>query len=534
MRRSGRIVLWSAVLLFGAAARAAVGQVTPVDSVRAVLDFQNAPLQTVITALAEAGQLDVAFGQLPDRTITLRLGSPLRPEEVLPLLRTVAEANGLELVQSERLVLVRLPESEVVVEQAEPDGTAVRRVYVYRLRHTRAPALAQTLRALFGGGASGFSAGTLGPPGASQPGVEQGRDLFALGVDAVTEVGQVLPGELEGNLQIVADDPTNSILVRASQADWAVIEQSLQALDQRPLQVLIEMLIVEVRHDREIDAGVSFETTGPIEVPGGGTVEGGLRSSTDGDLFVSARELAGLELEVALSLLAASGDVHILSRPVILAQNNQESRILIGSERPFIQVFRSLPTEAAVRDQIVQYRDIGTSLSIVPTIYADGYVNLTVFQEVSTATSEVQFGAPVISTREAQAQLFARAGQTVVMGGLIDEQRVTTRSGIPLLKDIPILGYLFGSTRDRRFQSELFLFLTAHVVETDEDVDRLMDAIEGAVDMLPALPPPLFRQSEPDISVPSVRPLLAPRDTVDAMGASSAPPGRGGRPGARR
>jgi general secretion pathway protein D len=226
--------------------------------------------------------------------------------------------------------------------------------------------------------------------------------------------------------------------------------------------------------------------------------------------------------------------VHILSRPVILAQNNQESRILIGSERPFIQVFRSLPTDAAVRDQIVQYRDIGTSLSIVPTIYADGYVNLTVQQEVSTATSEVQFGAPVISTREAQAQLFARAGQTVVMGGLIDEQRVTTRSGIPLLKDIPILGYLFGSTRDRRFQSELFLFLTAHVVETDEDVDRLMDAIEGAVDMLPTLPPPLFPPPAPAISVPSVRPLLAPRDTVKAMGGSSSAPGRGAQSGARR
>lgn len=515
-----------AALLVGLGTFPAAPQVPEADTAAAELDFQNVPIQTVISALAEAGRLNVTFGELPDRSITLRLGSPIDPEEVLPLLRTVAEANGLEVVESEDLVIVRLSEAEVAIEEQQVEQTDSRQIYVYRLRHTRAPALVQTLRGLFGGPAAVPSGGSEDPSGV---GPEQGRDLFALGVDAMQEAPSTLPGELSGDLQIVADEATNSILVRASPADWSVIEESIQALDQRPLQVLIEMLIVEVRRDREIDAGVAFETTEPIEVPGGGgSVEGGLRTSIQGDFFVSARQLAGLDLDVALSLLAASGDVRIISRPVILAQNNQESRILIGSERPFIQVFRSLPTEGAVRDQIVQYRDIGTSLSIVPTIYADGYVNLSVLQEISTATSEVQFGAPVISTREASAQLFARAGQTVVMGGLIDEQRTTTRTGIPLLKDIPLLGYLFGSTRDRRFKAELFLFLTAHVVESDADVDRLMDAIEGAAEMLPMLPPPILPHTpDGDITIPSVRPLHQPRDTVRSKDDGSGGHGNG-------
>lgn len=495
-------------------------QVARTDSAGAQLDFQNVPIATVLSALAEAGRLNVTFGQLPDRAITLRLGSPLESGEVLSLLRTVAEANGLEVVEADDLVIVRLPEAEMAIEEEEGPQEETRQIYVYRLRHSRAPALTQTLRALFGRPGAQPGAPADGAAGEG-PGVEQGRDLFALGIDAATqETRSTLPGELSGDLQIVADDPTNSILVRASPADWGVIQQAIQVLDQRPLQVLIEMLIVEVRRDRQIDVGVSAETTEPLDVPGGGSVEGGLRSSLQGDLLVSARQLGGLDLEVALSLLSASGDVRILSRPVVLAQNNQESSILIGSERPFVQVFRSLPTEAAVRDQIVQYRDIGTSLNIVPTIYADGYVNLSVVQEVSTATSEVQFGAPVISTRQASVELFTRGGQTVVMGGLIDEQTVRTRSGVPLLKDIPLLGYLFGSTSDRRVQAELFLFLTAHVVESDDDVDRLLDAIENATEMLPALPPPILRPSgnADGISVPSVRPLHESRDSARVEG----------------
>ena len=123
--------------------------------------------------------------------------------------------------------------------------------------------------------------------------------------------------------------------------------------------------------------------------------------------------------------------MRIVSRPVILAQNNQEARILVGSERPFVQVSRSLPTDAAVRDQVIQYRDVGTKLTITPTINADGYVNLQVLQEVSTATAETQFGAPVISTREASTHLFVKNGHTAVLGGLIDRQQEKTRVGHP-------------------------------------------------------------------------------------------------------
>jgi general secretion pathway protein D len=164
--------------------------------------------------------------------------------------------------------------------------------------------------------------------------------------------------------------------------------------------------------------------------------------------------------------------VTILSRPVVLAQNNQEARIMVGSERPFVQLFRSLPTDAAVRDQVVQYRDVGTQLTIRPTINPDGYVTMSVLQEVSNATAETQFGAPIISTREAKTQLMVKNNQTVVIGGLIDHQRETSSSGIPVLKDIPILGALFRSAAQERTNvTEMFIFITPHVLKTDDDLD---------------------------------------------------------------
>jgi general secretion pathway protein D len=114
----------------------------------------------------------------------------------------------------------------------------------------------------------------------------------------------------------------------------------------------------------------------------------------------------------------------------------------------------------------------------VPTINPDGYVSLQVAQEVSSATAETQFGAPVISTREASTHLFVRDGQTAVVGGLVDWQRERTRSGVPFLRDIPVIGWLFGSVRHADINSELFLFLTPHIIVTDDDVDLIRATIE--------------------------------------------------------
>ena len=146
-------------------------------------------------------------------------------------------------------------------------------------------------------------------------------------------------------------------------------------------------------------------------------------------------------------------------------------------------------------------------------------MNLQLTQEVSNATNETQFGAPVISTREAQTYLFVRDGQTTVIGGLIDRQSERSRSGIPLLMDIPVLGALFGTTSSSTVHSELFLFLTPHVVRTDEELEQLRDSIGAKLELLPPElkhAAPLTTRSEPPARVPadSSGAARVPRDTT--------------------
>lgn len=452
------------------------------------LDFQDVDLRLVISALAEAGGLNVVYADLPQRSVTLRMARPVAPDEVLGLLRSLAASNGLEVLEEGPLVRVvggsrttagGQPTDEAVV------GEPTLRLYVHRLQHARAPRLAATLQSLFGGSTTPASA-TPRPLSLSERLRQQRLEPLQeepppVEVDLAPR-DLSLPGELIGFVQIVPDETTNSLLVRATPEDWAVVEQAIQALDLRPLQVLIEVVIAEVRRTSDRQLGVSAFAENADGQGIDGRVE--LSGTSAGDFALSVMRFGGTNVDVLVTALASTGNVRIVSRPVILAQNNQQARILIGDERPFIQVFRSLPTDAAVRDQVVQYRDVGTSLTLVPTINADGYVNLDLTQEVNTATSEEQFGAPIISTREAATQLFVRDGQTVVIGGLVDRQRIESESGIPLLKDIPLLGNLFKSSSTETSENELFLFLTPHIVETDDDADRLLEDLGRDAELL--------------------------------------------------
>ena len=531
VRRLLPLALLAVLLPPGGASSAAAQQPVAQPGARAtpqgvLIDLQDTEVRSVITALAEAAGINVTFGDLPARRITLRMRQPVPVDSVRPLLRSIAEANGLRVTDSGGLLRfegIAPPPPVAVAPQALPGAV---QLYVYRLRHARAARLAATLQAIFGGSAVSDVA-TMGPIPLSQRLREQQipslrLDTLNRGRVEVMPAAPGLSGRVQSQVQIVPDENTNSLLVRASAADWEVVRQAIQVVDLRPLQVLIEVLTAEVRRTRDFDLGISAKAR--QRAPGGetrgtGELVGSEADPSTGELLLEWTNGGRIDVTVALRALAARGDVRILSRPGLLAQNNQEARILVGSQRPFIQVFRSLPTETGVRDQIVQYRDVGTSLTIIPTVNPDGYVNLQLTQEVSNATNETQFGAPVISTREAQTYLFVRDGQTTVIGGLIDRQGERSRSGIPLLMDIPVLGALFGTTSSSTVHSELFLFLTPHVVRTDEELEQLRDSIGAKLELLPPElkhAAPLTTKSEPPSRAPADSSGVArvPRDTT--------------------
>lgn len=497
------------------------------------LDFQQADLKLVISALAQLAGLNVLFSDIPSRPVTLRTSRPASKEELVGFLENVAKANGLTLTHEGGLVRIAAAKAEGPSTKSHPaplPANQAKKIYVYELRHAQASQIAATLTAIFGGSPVSGSAGRRTPQSLSEqlqqqqlaptsPDKPAGQAPDGNGAAAPSPGDmQGITGRLHAETQIVPDPATNSLLIRATPEDYKVVTAAIRKLDARPAEVLIEVLIAEVRHNRDLGLGVTATAKIPDDVKRGVHVGGELSGLSAGDLAVRLLSLDHLRVESILRILSSSSKVTVLSRPVLLAQNNEQARILVGSQRPFIQVFRALPTDAAIRDQVVQFRDVGTQLTITPTINPDNYVTMNVLQEVSNATAEVQFGAPVISTREAQTRLLVKDGHTAVIGGLIEHQKETSKSGIPILKDIPILGGLFGSTTTRNASTELLVFLTPHVLRTDSAMDRTTDDLRGqAGDLDNHLPADLqLLPARPDSTV--VPDSAAPAENRDPLG----------------
>jgi len=491
------------------------------------LNFQNVPLANVVTAMGQLAGINVVSSNLPEVTVTLRTAQPVSAEEVASLIRSLAAAHGVTVVEEPGFLRLQGPQ----LREGEP--LEPRQLYIHRLRHANALVLAGTLQALFGATGPRIGAATPRAETLSQ----QLRTIEELSGQryqgAMMEGGnvtfQVGSGELEGDVLIVPDEITNSLLIRATTADWGVLEQAIEALDLRPLQVVIEVVIAEVRRSGNLDVGTGLFVTDVDEEEGEGVTGILPVDPPEGGFTLDILRTGDVNVAATLSALSSTGQVRILSRPLVQAQNNQEARILVGSQRPFIQSAYTSVQNPDFAQQIVQYRNVGTSLTILPTINEEGYVNLTLTQEVSSATAETQFGAPVISTREATTQILAQTGQTVVVGGLVDQQAEESRVGIPLLKDIPILGYLFGTTRKVVANSELFLFLTPYVVSSDEDEARLREELEGNTELLKELVPiksmlpPVIRGMIPDSIPPDTirtgrRPGGVPRPALQRPG----------------
>ncbi len=471
-------------------------------------------LRAAMQALGRYLDRPLLFGSLPPIRLTFDTPVPLPRSEILPLLRGLAAANGLELALDSTGTFYRIAERTMAralsaqrTQQAEgsPNDPSLAsagglQLFVIRLRHARAADVAGSVNALYGRAAA---LGELGSPARPSFGtLDQGLRQNTAGVSGqgVPEQGAVAQGTprppseslpnqgrgvgmpggrsaiLTGDVTIVPDERTNALLVRASRPDYDLVNAAVEQLDVRPLQVLIEVLIAEVRRDRDLSFGLSTDVR-QTALPGdaGGTLGGSVGGASNEDFVMRLLDftIGTAQLNATLRAAASRGDVRIVSRPVVIATNNELSEILVGSQRPFIQVQRSLPSDAPSRDQVVQYRDVGTRLIVRPTISEDGYVMIAVTQEVNAATTETAFDAPVISTRSVQTQLLVKDRQTVVLGGLIDHQRDQLQAGVPFLSAIPWIGGLFGRSVRRTRETELFVFITPKVIRDDAEADSL-------------------------------------------------------------
>ena len=452
------------------------------DSVR--LQFTNTDMVAAVQAIGRFLTKPILAQDLADRRVGyFETPRPVAVSELPAILAGLAETHGLHFVEDSSFYRISAApvEGDTAREVQSADSVGVR-LFTVRLEHARASDVAGTLNQLYGVGGgftgiTGLASGTL----SDQLRTDRGEGELE---DAGPDPGGAA---LNAEVTIVPDELTNSLLIRALPSDFETLLEGIAELDVRPLQVLIEVLAVEARKDRQFALGFSAEL--PPQDLGDATVQGGFTGVGLGDLVVQVMSLGKEEINATITAARTRGDVEIISRPVVLASNNVEATLLVGTQQPFVQVSRSLPTDEPQRDQVVQYRDVGTKLTVLPTINQDGYVSLLIQQEISQATGETQFSAPIISSREATTQVLVRDRQTIVIGGLRDRVQDHVRTGIPLLSDIPLLGALFGGTRSRTNETELFLFITPTILRDDAAADsvtrvRLPEGL-GVPDLIP-------------------------------------------------
>jgi general secretion pathway protein D len=370
-----------------------------------------------------------------------------------------------------------------------PVGEAGLRTYVVPLKYASAEDLALSLGQLFGIVVGGSRTGSVADRSLSRSldaFREREAEAFRLRQPEPVQIVPVdtLSGGLVGSTTVVPDAPTNSLLIRTAPPNFPLLRETIEALDTRPPQVLFEVTVAEITLGQGQDFGVDWSVIGEnASVRLGTPAEVDSLTPID-DFVVRVVTTDRANVRAVLRAVASTSNVRVLSTPEIMAANNREARIVVGSRIPFVASTRL--GDFAV-DRSVQYEDVGTTLTIIPTINQDDYVTVQILQEVNTLTNQViaaALDAPVIATREASTRAIIRDGQTVVIGGLIGDARDYLETGAPFLKDIPLLGNLFKRRSEVRSRTELAIFVTPYIVRSDQDADFIRERIRSRMDVV--------------------------------------------------
>lgn len=526
-----------------------------VDPTRNLLLFSgvSAERQNVVETLAD---LDVDW--LANRAVGIFPLTYSTPEAMIPELEALfappdvtggsanlvrflpmARLNGVLAVAANRSQINDIQEWVRRLDRGESVGM---QFYVYYLRHAPADDVARVLNEIFGTG-DGTSAGTGTGTGASPFGNALAARPAdgAQGEEPVLGEGTVQPidstfgatgsGGDPNTVKIVANRTNNSLLIRATPQVYESIEGTLRRLDTPPLQVLIEATIAEITLNDLLRYGVQYFLQF-------GSVRFGYNSAGDGSrVGPSALEPLGRlpgfnfiatpgDSNITIDALSQITNVKVLSSPSVVVQDNSAAVLTVGDEVPVITGRSQAITDPdAPIVQNVEYRNTGVILEVKPRVNNNQSVSLDIAQEVSRVAPSAA-GAdsltPTFTQRKITSRVNVRSGQTVALGGLIQDAEENGRDSIPILGDIPIIGNLFGSTSTRTQRTELIVFITPRVIRDSEDARTISEelrsrlrairpahAVSGFDEPLaprePAQPPP--RQPIPE---PEPRPLVPP------------------------
>lgn len=488
---------------------------TPVFKVVALKHAQAEPLanslRTALEGLAASGSTDGGGaspappgGEVPAASRARRSpqGTSGQKTQKGPRIIPDTRTNSLVLIAT-RTDMVVAEDLIAKLDVPTPEGRG--QIHVYYLKHANAEELAQVLTAQ-----AGEITRTLSPP--STPGADGQRPPSATpSTPGITpppgaQTTSTAPPRRQGvsggttpsGISIVADKPTNALVITASPEAYAVLRDIIQKLDIRRSQVLVESLIAEVSLNRAQNLGVEWRvinnTSDSVFAGSTGSGQTGVLSGASGGLTDALSALGGapglllgilrnrirvgdnevLNIPLLIRAFQGDSDVNILATPNLLTTDNEEAKIFIGENRPFLRQAQDTPSGGIVSTvRSFDFKDVGISLQLTPQISQGKTVRLKLSQEVTAFVSEAELGAPVTTQRKTTTTVIVDNDQTIVIGGLIQNDVNDAKTQVPCLGNIPLFGWAFKQTSSQRRKTNLLIFLTPHIVSTSEDIDRV-------------------------------------------------------------
>ncbi|WP_162305889.1 type II secretion system secretin GspD [Oleisolibacter albus] len=437
----------------------------------------------------DAARLADELGQ-----ITGTEGSPIRD---LVRLVPIERLNAVLAISPQPAYLETL---RVWMEELDRAGEAAeKRLFVYRVQNGRAGNLSRVLAAAFGGdpgtdmgGNSSGATDTTGTRAAGNSTKSMSADAGAgqlvadpsradhgiAGPTAMAGAGTRTIQVAEGRtVSLTADEENNALVIYAAPRDYETVQQALRQLDVVPMQVMIEAVITEVTLNNDLRYGVQWYLRSGNH---------GFRLSTNDNgaltptypgfsyLFDNGRTITGV-----LDALSSVTETKVLSSPQLLVLNNQTALLQVGDQVPVATASAVSTVGSSPIVNSIDYRDTGVILRVTPRVNDGGLVLLDIAQEVSdvTTTRTSKLDSPTIQQRRIASSVAVQDGQSIALGGLIRDNSDRGKDGVPLLKDIPVLGSLFSSTNDSKSRTELLVLLTPRVVRGSQDASMVTEEL---------------------------------------------------------
>jgi len=491
-------------------------------------------VQILNRLLAESGQ---AAGLAPDPQQRVTLVADARSNSVLVRAESAA-----------RMVRVRS-----LIEQLDTQGRAGGNIFIIYLKNAEAVRVARSLRALLSGSGGDGGGGTV--PEMSTPmgsSLSRASSLSATGAapGAASAVASALPsspdasaGFTAGGVTIQADAANNALIVMAPEPVYNNIRAIVDKLDNRRAQVYVEALIVEVSADRAAEFGIQWQylqgANSTNSYVGGGTNFNPINSGSNiiGTSLNLGSAANGLNLGIirgsitipglgtitnlALLVRALQGDTtsNILATPNLLMLDNEEAKIVVGQNVPFItgQYAQTGSTSTVTPFQTIERKDVGVMLRVKPQITEGGTVRLVVYEEVSRVSDTTNPAGIITNTRTLESTVLVEDGQIIVLGGLIQDSQTDGTQKLPFLGDIPVVGALFRYDTRSRSKTNLMVFLRPTIVRnaaignvlTTDRYDYIIGE-QKSIRVDPAMIPPVL----PNLDDPRLPATLTPRSSM--------------------